>query len=108
MARNYDEDFVAFAAAALPRLRRTAHLLCGDWRRADDAAHEALINLYGVWPKVNRREGGMAYARRTIIRVLVRQQRVRRRARYRLVTAAATVILIIAAAGTATAVLPGL
>ena len=71
MAREHDEDFVAFAAAALPRLRRTAYLVCGDWHRADDAAQEALIKLYAVWPRVERREGVMAYSRRTLIRVLV-------------------------------------
>ena len=71
MAREHDEEFAAFASAALPRLRRTAYLLCGDWHRADDAAQEALIKLYRAWPRVERREGVMAYARRTLIRVLI-------------------------------------
>jgi hypothetical protein len=29
-----EEEFVEFAAAAAPRLRRTAFLLCGNWHTA--------------------------------------------------------------------------
>ncbi len=31
-----EEEFTEFAAAASPRLRRTAFLLCGDWQAAED------------------------------------------------------------------------
>jgi RNA polymerase sigma-70 factor (sigma-E family) len=75
MSRDHDDDFVAFAEAGLPRLRRTAYLVCGDWHRADDAAQEALIKLYRAWPRVERRDDVIAYARRTLIRVLVDHSR---------------------------------
>jgi RNA polymerase sigma-70 factor (sigma-E family) len=73
--RPYDEEYVAFAGRALTDLRRTAYLLCGDWHRADDAAQEALIRLYGAWPRIERTTGLMPYARRTVIRLLVDQSR---------------------------------
>jgi RNA polymerase sigma-70 factor (sigma-E family) len=75
MARDHDEEFVAFADSALPRLTRTAYLLCGDWHRAEDTAQEALVKLYLAWPKVDRREGVMAYARRTLVRLLIDHSR---------------------------------
>lgn len=75
MARDHDEEFVAFADSALPKLTRTAYLLCGDWHRAEDAAQEALVKLYLAWPKVDRREGVMAYARRTLLRLLIDHSR---------------------------------
>jgi RNA polymerase sigma-70 factor (sigma-E family) len=75
MGRGQDEEFVDFADSALPKLRRTAYLVCGDWHRADDAAQEALMKLYRAWPRVDRREGVMPYARRTLLRVLVDQSR---------------------------------
>jgi hypothetical protein len=30
MGRSYDEEYVEFADAALPRLTRTAYLVCAD------------------------------------------------------------------------------
>ncbi|MFI5937273.1 hypothetical protein [Actinoplanes sp. NPDC051494] len=31
-----DEEFAAFVAAATPRLRRTAYLMCRNWHLAQD------------------------------------------------------------------------
>jgi DNA-directed RNA polymerase specialized sigma24 family protein len=75
MARGQDAEFVEFADSALPRLRRTAYLLCGDWHRAEDLAQEALVRLYRAWPRISRREGLMPYAHRTVVRLLVDQSR---------------------------------
>lgn len=75
MARNYDDEYVEFAAYALHELWRTAYLLCGDWHRAEDAAQEALIRLYRRWPKVERREGLMPYARRALVRIVIDESR---------------------------------
>jgi DNA-directed RNA polymerase specialized sigma24 family protein len=36
------DEFVEFAQAAAPRLRRTAFLLCGDWHAAEDLTQSAL------------------------------------------------------------------
>lgn len=75
MARSYDEEFTAFAAAALPHLRRTAYLMSGDWHRAEDVAQDALIKVYGAWRRVEQREGLLPYARRTTIRLLIDESR---------------------------------
>jgi RNA polymerase sigma-70 factor (sigma-E family) len=75
MAGDRDEAFVEFAAASLPGLRRTGYLMCGDWHRAEDAAQEALIRVYRSWDRVQRREGLLAYARRTTVRILIDESR---------------------------------
>jgi RNA polymerase sigma-70 factor (sigma-E family) len=75
MGRSYDEEFTAFATAALPHLRRTAYLMCGNWHHAEDAAQEALIRVYRSWRRVERREGLLAYARSTTVRILIDQSR---------------------------------
>src|SRR5688500_8934536 len=75
MAGERDEEFVEFAAASLPGLRRTGYLMCGDWHRAEDAAQEALIRVYRSWDRVQRREGLLAYARRTTVRILIDESR---------------------------------
>jgi len=75
MGRSYDEDFTAFATASLPHLRRTAYLMCGNWHYAEDAAQEALIRVYRSWRRVERREGLLAYARSTTVRILIDQSR---------------------------------
>jgi RNA polymerase sigma-70 factor (sigma-E family) len=67
MARRDDEEYVEFATAAQPRLRRTAYLLCGDWHRASDLAQEALIRVYVAWPRLQRNEGLHAYARKALV-----------------------------------------
>lgn len=64
-----DEGFVEFAAAHQLQLRRTAYLLCGDWHRASDIVQEALIRVYVAWPRLERRGGLSAYARRAVVSV---------------------------------------
>ena len=75
MARVPDSEYVEFVQVALPRLRRTAFLVCGDWHRAEDACQEALVRLYRHWRRVERREGLMAWCRRTTVRILVDESR---------------------------------
>jgi RNA polymerase sigma-70 factor (sigma-E family) len=75
MGRSYDDEYVEFADAALPKLTRTAYLVCADWHRADEAAQQALVKLYIAWPRLTRRDGLMPYARRTVLRLLVDEAR---------------------------------
>jgi RNA polymerase sigma-70 factor (sigma-E family) len=75
VSKNYDDEYVEFASHALRELRRTAYLLCGDWHRAEDAVQDVLIRLYRRWPRVERREGMGAYARRALVRTLIDQSR---------------------------------
>jgi RNA polymerase sigma-70 factor (sigma-E family) len=57
-------DFVTHHANALCR---TAYLLCGDRRRAEDATQEALIRMYRMWPRLQRKGGVGAYARKVVV-----------------------------------------
>jgi RNA polymerase sigma-70 factor (sigma-E family) len=75
--RRRDDDFVEFAAASRDRLRRTAYLMCGDWHRASDITQEALIRVYVAWPRLERRGGLGAYARRAVVSVAIDQSRKR-------------------------------
>jgi len=62
-----DAEFSEFAAAAHSRLRSTAYLLCGDWERAADHVQEGLIRVYVAWPRLVRRGGELAYARKAVV-----------------------------------------
>jgi RNA polymerase sigma-70 factor (sigma-E family) len=68
-------EFVAFAEACRPALRRTAYLMCGDWERAADITQEALIRVYLAWPRLDRDRGLRSYARRAVVSVAIEQAR---------------------------------
>ena len=59
--------FTEFATASRTRLRSTAYLLCGDWDRASDHVQEGLIRVYVAWPRLVRRGGELAYARKAVV-----------------------------------------
>lgn len=67
--------FVEFAGSARDRLRRTAYLLCGDWDRASDLVQEGLVRVYVRWPRLVRRGGEMAYARKAVVSAYLDQVR---------------------------------
>ena len=62
-----DSEFTEFAAASRARLRSTAYLLCGDWERASDHVQEGLIRVYVAWPRLVRKGGELAYARKAVV-----------------------------------------
>jgi RNA polymerase sigma-70 factor (sigma-E family) len=62
-----DAAFTEFAAASRGRLRSTAYLLCGDWDRASDHVQEGLLRVYVAWPRLVRRGGELAYARKAVV-----------------------------------------
>jgi hypothetical protein len=61
------EEFIEFAGAAAPRLRRTAFLLCGDWHTAQDLTQTALAKVFVAWRRISRADGAHAYAHRTLV-----------------------------------------
>jgi DNA-directed RNA polymerase specialized sigma24 family protein len=73
--RRNDDEFAAFVAVSHERLRRTAYLICGDWHRASDITQEALIRVYVAWPRLDKRGGLLAYARRAVVNVSIDQSR---------------------------------
>lgn len=68
-------SFDDFAHAAIPRLRRLAYAWCRDWHRADDLVQDTLERVYGAWPRVRREVQPFAYARTTMLRRLISEQR---------------------------------
>jgi RNA polymerase sigma-70 factor (sigma-E family) len=72
------EEFVEFAEAASPRLRRTAFLLCGDWHTAEDLAQSALAKVFVSWRRIRRRDAAYAYATRTLVNLYLADKRVKR------------------------------
>jgi hypothetical protein len=61
-----EQDYVEFVTHQANALCRTAYLLCGDWRRAEDATQEALIRLYRVWGRIQRKGAVGRHADATI------------------------------------------
>jgi RNA polymerase sigma-70 factor (sigma-E family) len=72
------EEFVAFAEAAAPQLRRTAFLLCGDWHTAEDLAQTALARVFVSWHKIRQQDAVHAYAARTLVNCYLTDRRRRR------------------------------
>jgi RNA polymerase sigma-70 factor (sigma-E family) len=62
-----DDEFVTFAEAAFPRLRRTAFLLCGDWHAAEDLAQITLTKVFASWHRIVRNDRVDGYATRTLL-----------------------------------------
>lgn len=69
--------FSEFAVASRVRLRNTAYLLCGDWDRASDHVQEGLIRVYVAWPRLVRKGGELAYARKAVVSAFLDSSRKR-------------------------------
>jgi RNA polymerase sigma-70 factor (sigma-E family) len=72
------EEFVEFASAMSPRLRRTAFLLCGDWHTAEDLAQTALTKVFVSWRKIRRQDAVHAYTHRTLVNAYLAHRRLKR------------------------------
>jgi RNA polymerase sigma-70 factor (sigma-E family) len=72
-----DQEFDEFAAAAWPRLRRSAYLLTSDYHLAEDLAQTALARTYASWRRV-RRADALAYARKVLVNANIDRLRRRR------------------------------
>ncbi|GAA0609424.1 SigE family RNA polymerase sigma factor [Kribbella sandramycini] len=67
MKSDVEQDYVDFVRHQANALCRTAYLLCGDWRRAEDATQEALIRMYRIWSRIQRKGSVSAYARKVVV-----------------------------------------
>lgn len=72
---SFDGEFSEYFAARVHALRNTAHLLCGDWHRAEDITQLAMLRLYVAWPRLSRRDALDAYARRVVVRTFLAENR---------------------------------
>ncbi|MCX2185684.1 SigE family RNA polymerase sigma factor [Streptomyces sp. SKN60] len=52
MTHESPGDFAEFAAAAWPRLVRTAHILTGDFHEAEDLVQTTLVKVYARWRRI--------------------------------------------------------
>jgi len=75
---SHDDEFVEFAVAVSPRLRRTAFLLCGDWHTAQDLTQATLAKLFVAWRRISRQDAAPAYAMRTLLNTFLADRRRRR------------------------------
>ncbi|MEU4193582.1 SigE family RNA polymerase sigma factor [Kribbella sp. NPDC026611] len=66
MDSNAESEYVAFVTHQADAMWRTAYLLCGDRRRAEDATQDALLRLYRRWPKLHG-TGLNTYARKAVV-----------------------------------------
>lgn len=73
-----EEEFVEFAAAVSPRLRRMAFLLCGDWYASEDLVQTTLAKVFVSWRKIRRQDAGHAYAARTLVNTYLAGKRLKR------------------------------
>ncbi|MBV9098595.1 MAG: SigE family RNA polymerase sigma factor [Frankiaceae bacterium] len=67
MSPEDEAAFRDFAAAARPRLVRTAYLLCGDPHEAHDLAQVTLMRVHRRWRSIERTDLPQAYARKVLI-----------------------------------------
>ncbi|MEV8375231.1 SigE family RNA polymerase sigma factor [Kribbella sp. NPDC056861] len=67
MKSEAEREYVDFVTHHANGLCNTAYLLCGDWRRAEDATQEALLKLYRSWPRLQRKGAIGAYARKVVV-----------------------------------------
>jgi RNA polymerase sigma-70 factor (sigma-E family) len=69
------EEFDAFVAATGDRLLRTAYLLTGDERTAEDLVQDTLLRVWSHWSRVRQADAPVAYARRVLVNTSVSRWR---------------------------------
>jgi RNA polymerase sigma-70 factor (sigma-E family) len=75
VGKSDEEEFVEYAAEALPRLRRIAHLLCQDWHRADDLTQSTLTQVFVHWRRTKAAENRDAYVGAILTNAFLSEQR---------------------------------
>jgi RNA polymerase sigma-70 factor (sigma-E family) len=75
MRADQERDYREFVAARLPRLRRTAYLLCRDWHLADDIVSITLTKLYRHWARARATDNLDAYVRGMLARAWLDERR---------------------------------
>jgi RNA polymerase sigma-70 factor (sigma-E family) len=67
MLAEAERDYVEYVSARLPRLHRTAYLLCGDADRADDVVQATVVSAYVHWDRVRAADNVDAYVHRMLV-----------------------------------------
>ncbi|GAA0899113.1 SigE family RNA polymerase sigma factor [Virgisporangium ochraceum] len=77
MDRTKRDEYVEYVRARMPRLHRTAWLICGDPHLADDAVQATLAVLYSRWRHVSTVENLDGFVHRILTRRIVDERRSR-------------------------------
>jgi RNA polymerase sigma-70 factor (sigma-E family) len=72
---DHSAEFDAFVAGSGSRLLRTAYLLTGDQRSAEDLLQDALLRVWSRWSRVRAADHPLAYARRVLVTTSVSRWR---------------------------------
>jgi RNA polymerase sigma-70 factor (sigma-E family) len=68
MRPELEREYVEYVSGRLPRLHRTAYLLCGDAHRAEDIVQATLTALYVNWKRAARADNLDGYVHRILVR----------------------------------------
>lgn len=77
MRPELEREYVEYVRGRLPRLHRTAYLLCGDAHRADDIVQAALTALYLNWKKAAGADNIDGFVHRILVRRYLDERRTR-------------------------------
>jgi RNA polymerase sigma-70 factor (sigma-E family) len=66
-----EHEFDSFAAAVWDPLLRTAHLMTGDAKEAEDLVQETLLRVARKWERVRSFEQPAGYARRVLVNLVL-------------------------------------
>jgi RNA polymerase sigma-70 factor (sigma-E family) len=75
MRPDQERDYVHYVSQRLPRLHRTAYLLCGDTYQADDIVQTTLTALYVSWHRAAAADNVDAYVHRIMVRRYLDERR---------------------------------
>ena len=77
MRPELEREYVDYVSGRLPRLHRTAYLLCGDGHRADDIVQATLTALYLGWPRAAAADNLDGFVHRILVRRYLDERRLR-------------------------------
>ena len=77
MRPEQERDYADYVSGRLPRLHRTAYMLCGDVHRADDIVSATLTALYMNWKRAAAADNVDGYVHRILVRRYLDERRLR-------------------------------
>jgi RNA polymerase sigma-70 factor (sigma-E family) len=75
MQPAWEQEYVEYVTAAMPRMRRLAYLLCGDTHRADDLVQQTFTTVYVRWTRIRTVAHLDGYVRTTLVRFFQNEKR---------------------------------
>ena len=77
MRPELEREYVEYVTGRLPRLHRTAYMLCGDVHRANDIVQITLTALYVNWKKAAAADNIDGFVHRILVRRYLDERRLR-------------------------------